>query len=42
MNKDYRYLVGFLVKFFFKIKIVQKIHAGKLENIVLEITNMIQ
>lgn len=41
MNKDYRYLVGFLVKFFFKIKIVQKIHAGKLENIVLEITNMI-
>lgn len=39
---SYRRLVEFLVKFFFKIKIIRGIHAGKIEKIMSEISEMIE
>ena len=40
--QDYRNLVKFLLKLFFKIKIVQKTHAGTIEKIVLNAAGMIE
>ena len=42
MNCDYRDLVRLLVKFFFKKKVVQNIHAGKMEDIMLKLSAMIE
>ena len=38
---DYVDLVKFLVKFFFKIRVVRAIHPGKIENIIMDVTKMI-
>ena len=38
---DYVDLAKFLVKFFFKIRVVRAIHPGKIENIIMDVTKMI-
>ena len=40
-KNSYQHLVKILVKFFFKIKIIRGIHAGKIEQIMSEISKMI-
>ena len=40
-TKDYRTLVKFLVKFFFKFRIVTLAHPGTIEQLVLDVTYMI-
>ena len=40
-KSSYRCLVKILVKFFFKIKIIRGVHAGKIERIMSEISEMI-
>ena len=41
MNKDYEILIKFLVKFFFKFRIIRKEHPGSVEKVVLDTTQMI-
>ena len=40
-RRDYEYLTKFLVKFFFNVKIIRNLHAGRLEDIMLETIKLI-
>ena len=41
-NEDYRKIVRFLVKFFFKFRTVGGAHPGKVDNIITEVTKSIE
>lgn len=41
-RRDYEQLVQFLVKFFFNLRIIRETHAGKIEQIMLEVVKMIE
>ena len=41
MNQDYKMIVPFLVKFFFKFRTIRKSHPGDVEQVILDTTQMI-